>query len=57
MKGERDFSEALSIVEPLVMYDMNQQLIFPVGDEEIQAAVFQLGSIKALGPDGFSGFF
>lgn len=53
----RDFGEALLGVEPLVTAEMNCQLIFPVSDKEIRAAVFQLGELKSPGSDGFLGFF
>lgn len=36
---------------------MNQSLVADVSEGEIKEAVFQLGRLKAPGPDGFSGVF
>lgn len=36
---------------------MNIDLIKPVDDDEIKAAVNQMGGLKAPGPDGFQGIF
>lgn len=36
---------------------MNRDLIAPVSDEEIKAAVMNMGRLKAPGPDGFQGIF
>lgn len=36
---------------------MNRQLISMLSEEEVRTAVFQLGAVKAPGPDGFPGFF
>lgn len=48
---------ALSAVEHQVSSDMNASLIRPITDQEIKDAAFQLGSLKAPGPNGFSGIF
>ncbi|XP_058180015.1 uncharacterized protein LOC131298548 [Rhododendron vialii] len=55
--GQRDFSEALSVVNSCITEDMNARLIKEVTEEEIKLAAFQLGSLKAPGPDGYLGFF
>ncbi|KAH7843546.1 hypothetical protein Vadar_018002 [Vaccinium darrowii] len=55
--GSRDFSEVISEVDSCITEDMNASLIRTVSDEEIKSAVFQLGSLKAPGPDGYPGFF
>lgn len=55
--GERDFAEILSVVDHCITDDMNTSLVKEVVDEEIKEAVFQLGSLKAPGPDGYPGFF
>lgn len=34
---------------------MNDQLLVPVIDDEVQCAIFALGKDKASGPDGFLG--
>lgn len=55
--GDRNLNEALSVVQPLVTESMNRQLISMLSEEEVRIAVFQLGAVKAPGPDGFPGFF
>ncbi|KAL7259513.1 hypothetical protein ACSBR1_005410 [Camellia fascicularis] len=55
--GHRDMTEALSVVNQVITNEMNLQLIREVSNEEIRVAVFQLGSVKALGPNGYPGFF
>ncbi|XP_028051902.1 uncharacterized protein LOC114256459 [Camellia sinensis] len=55
--GQRDFGEALSVVEPVISDVMNCQLTASICDEEIKGAIFQLGALKSPGPDGFPGFF
>ncbi|CAL5386064.1 unnamed protein product [Camellia sinensis] len=52
-----DFTEALSVITREVSEKVNAELIKPVTDEEIKNAAFQLGSLKASGPDGFQGIF
>lgn len=49
--------EALAVVDPVIIGDMNDRLTRSVSEEEIKTAVFQLGSLKAPGPDGYPGFF
>lgn len=44
-------------VPKLVTDDNNRRLMATVSDEEIKAAVFSMGSLKALGPDGLNGLF
>jgi hypothetical protein len=41
------------MVEPKVMESMNEDLCKEYSDEEIGDALFQIGPIKASGPDGF----
>lgn len=36
---------------------MNESLTRPLSDDEIHVAAFQLGSLKAPGPDGYPGLF
>lgn len=55
--AERDFSEALLVIQREVSTEMNMELIKPVSDDEIRLAAFQLGPLKAPGPDGFQGIF
>lgn len=53
----KDMESALSVVEPLVTWEMNNFLIQQVTDAEIKEAVFQLGPLKSPGSDGFLGLF
>ncbi|KAF7146373.1 hypothetical protein RHSIM_Rhsim04G0047200 [Rhododendron simsii] len=55
--GPRDFSEVLANVKCCISEDMNAKLIEQVSVEEIKKAAFQLGSLKAPGPNGYPGFF
>lgn len=55
--GPPDMEEALSVVSPAITSSMNSTLIRPVSSEEIELAVFQLGALKAPGPDGYPGLF
>lgn len=55
--GSRNMDEALSAIDPVISSSMNSSLIHPVTDAEIEQAVFQLGALKAPGPDGYAGFF
>ena len=41
----------------LVNEEVNECLMREVKEEEIRNAIFQLGTFKAPGPDGFNGFF
>jgi hypothetical protein len=43
----------LSLLELVISDNMNQDLCKPYTDEEISHALFQIGPLKALGPDGF----
>lgn len=47
----------LDKVEDCVNSRMNQSLTAQVSNVEINEAAFQLGALKALGPDGFSSIF
>ncbi|CAL5404679.1 unnamed protein product [Camellia sinensis] len=55
--GVRDMEEALAVVQPVITRELNERLTRNVTDEEIKTAVFQLGPVKAPGPDGYPGFF
>ncbi|CAL5339198.1 unnamed protein product [Camellia sinensis] len=52
-----DMEAALQVLDPVISPEANEALTRVVSDSEIKAAAFQLGSLKALGPDGFPGFF
>ncbi|KAM2712281.1 hypothetical protein EV1_032304 [Malus domestica] len=55
--GSRDWGNILNCLEPMVSELMNADLIKPVSEEEIKAAVHQMGGLKAPGLDGFQGIF
>lgn len=56
-EGPRELSSALAHVSPLITEDVNEALLKTVGDFEIKTAVFQLGTLKAPGSDGYPGLF
>lgn len=55
--GGRLWHGVLDCIHPVVNDDWNCDLCKPIEIEEVKDAVIQLGSLKALGPDGFSGLF
>ncbi|XP_028790032.1 uncharacterized protein LOC114746021 [Neltuma alba] len=57
LDGYRNLDVALSFVKNLVSGEENASLEEAVTREEIKSAAFQLGALKAPGPDGFCGMF
>ncbi|KAF7128180.1 hypothetical protein RHSIM_Rhsim11G0009900 [Rhododendron simsii] len=55
--GPRDISSTIEFITPKISGEMNRSLTKHVADEEIRVAVFQLGALKAPGPDGYPGLF
>lgn len=55
--GTRDFGSVLEKVDKKVTQGMNNLFTQAFTDEEIKEAVFQMGALKAPGPDGFPGLF
>lgn len=55
--GSKFFQEALDSINCCVFDHINKNLCKLFTDEEIKAATFGLGGLKALGLDGFSGMF
>ena len=47
----------MAIVKPVVTTQMNRLLIAPYTLEEVKKALFQIGDLKAPGPDGFPAHF
>jgi hypothetical protein len=47
----------LSDVQRLVTPDMNSGLMVPFSYEEVKKALFQIGDLKAPGPDGMHAIF
>ncbi|KAF7844736.1 reverse transcriptase [Senna tora] len=55
--GRRDLSKVLSYVNPIISQEENNALLKEISYLEVKEAAFQLGGLKAPGPDGFSGIF
>ncbi|KAL6176235.1 hypothetical protein ACLB2K_052870 [Fragaria x ananassa] len=53
----RDWGDALRGVAPVITDEMNDDLGRPFTYDEVRDAAFQLGVLKAPGPDGFPGLF
>ncbi|KAF7143420.1 hypothetical protein RHSIM_Rhsim05G0112800 [Rhododendron simsii] len=53
----REFEDILSLVDPIGTEEVNAALTKSVSLEEVQKAVFQMGSLKAPGSDGFPSIF
>jgi hypothetical protein len=45
--------EVLNLVQPKITDKINEDMCRDFSDEEISDALFQIGPLKALGPDGF----
>ncbi|OMO96873.1 hypothetical protein CCACVL1_04750 [Corchorus capsularis] len=56
-EGTRDWGNTLDHIQTLVTDEMNQSLTKRVEVEEVKEAIFQLGTHKAPGQDGFNGLF
>ena len=52
-----DPSHIISLFKPRVTDDMNDDLCKPFTEKEISDALFQMGPLKAPGPDGFPARF
>lgn len=44
-------------VDLVITNVMNLDLLRPIAPQEIKDAVFEMGALKAPGPDGFQGIF
>jgi hypothetical protein len=49
--------EVLSLFKSVISENMNQELCQPFTDEDISVALFQIGSLKVPGLDGFPAHF
>lgn len=56
-EGEREWGRTMEAAKQVVTGEMNQGLVAEVQDEEIKRAVFQMGALKAPGPDDYNGLF
>jgi hypothetical protein len=52
-----EYEELLNLTETKVSYEMNEQLCKEFTEKEISDALFQMGPLKAPGPDGFPARF
>ncbi|KAL4351327.1 hypothetical protein GQ457_06G004380 [Hibiscus cannabinus] len=52
-----DFDSISDIIPRVVTEEMNRELCRRVTREEVKEAIFNMGSLKAPGPDGFPGVF
>lgn len=52
-----DPEEVIQLFQAKVTADMNDKLCAPFSDKEISDALFQIGPLKAPGPDGFPARF
>lgn len=55
--SSREWGPTLENIHGVITPEQNPALISPFTSEEIKEVAQQLGSLKAPGPDGFSGFF
>ncbi|KAF7131590.1 hypothetical protein RHSIM_Rhsim09G0083100 [Rhododendron simsii] len=53
----RDIAAIISLVDPVVPSNMNIAFTKPVTREEVKAATFKMGALKAPGSDGFPRLF
>ena len=47
----------MECIPSIVTESMNQTLTAPISNEEVKEAVFEMGRLKALGPNGFPSVF
>ncbi|KAM1369888.1 hypothetical protein ACFX15_039697 [Malus domestica] len=55
--GRREWGSVIDCVQPIVSETMNVHLTRPMSLEEVKDAVFQMGGLKAPGPDDLQGIF
>ncbi|KAI5328747.1 PREDICTED: reverse mRNAase [Prunus dulcis] len=55
--GPQEMGNVVECVNPVISNAMNMDFLRPIAPQEIKDAVFEIGALKALGPDGFQGIF
>ncbi|KAM1040680.1 hypothetical protein ACFX2C_029940 [Malus domestica] len=53
----REWGTLLDCIKRKVTPEMNNIITRLICDSEVEDAIFQMGSLKATGPDGFQGIF
>lgn len=53
----RDIADVISLIDPSISVECNRSLVRDITLEEVRAAAFQMGALKAPGSDGFPGLF
>ncbi|KAH7859866.1 hypothetical protein Vadar_006435 [Vaccinium darrowii] len=57
MPPTRDLDAVIDLIDPSISAECNMYLTRSISKEEVQQAVFRLGTLKAPGSDGFPGLF
>ena len=55
--SQRSWGIVMDYVPQLVIEEVNKEVVKEINEKEIKVAIYQLGTYKAPGPNGFNGFF
>lgn len=55
--GRKEWGQVLDCIHPSISEETNSYPSRPITIQEIMEAAFQIGGLKAPGPDGFQGIF